>query len=53
VTKAHRSGSKTSERRRDDAIVRDQLVRAFPFPKSGKFEDLLTAIDEQVKLRKT
>jgi hypothetical protein len=52
MSKAHQDTDKTLERQRDDGIVRDQLIRAFPLPKSGRFEDLLSAIDDQVKRRR-
>jgi hypothetical protein len=51
MSKAHQTNEEKLPPQRDEGIVRDQLTRAFPLPKSGRFEDLLSAIDNQAKLR--
>jgi hypothetical protein len=53
VSKAHQTNEEKLPPQRDGRIVRDQLTRAFPLPTSGRFEDLLSAIDDQAKLRRS
>jgi hypothetical protein len=43
---------RASQRKRDHENIKDQLKRAFPFPRSGRFEDLLSAIDEADRSRR-
>lgn len=53
LSKVRESESKRIRAEQDHEVVRDQLVRAFPLPKSGSFDDLLSAIDDQFRVRRT
>jgi len=43
-------GPSRLRQQRDHDQLSKQLKQAFPFPASGKFEDLLSAIDDAAKL---
>lgn len=53
VSEAHLINGKIFRAERDHKLVGEQLIRAFPLPKSGKFDDLLSAIDDEHKIRRT
>jgi hypothetical protein len=53
VSKANRSHLEVARQKRSQVSVGDQLKQAFPFPASGRFDDLLSALDQADKARRT
>lgn len=53
MSERSQGGAQTLKQEEKQAALGNQLKQAFPFPASGKFEDLLSAIDEAARSRRS
>jgi hypothetical protein len=53
VSKIERRDEESPRERKDHELLGTQLKQAFPFPASGRFEDLLLALDKVERARPT
>ena len=49
MTDTEQRDAKPTRTQKDQALLGEQLKRAFPFPASGRFDDLLSAIDDAAR----